>query len=99
MASKQAIGGKGFLKIDLLFLAKILGNRPSFVLNYQPTLILFIIENPYGTDGVAVLRRWYQMPNLVSLKNFKLLMYGIDPVKNRQSVSSILGSNEATKAE
>jgi hypothetical protein len=72
--------GKGFLKIDPLFSAKPRGDQPSFVSNYQPTLILFVFENPFGTNVVEILRRGYLMPDFVSLKIFKLVMHDIDLV-------------------
>jgi hypothetical protein len=51
---------KGFLIIYPFFLAKTFGYQPSFVANYHSMCTLFVFENPFGTYGVAVLRRWYQ---------------------------------------
>jgi hypothetical protein len=82
---------KGFFIIITLFLAKLLGNQPRLVSHYQPILVLLIFENAFCTDGMVLRRRWHQSLNLISLKNFKLLMHRIDPVRIRKSVSNIMG--------
>jgi len=74
---------KGFLIVYTLFLAKTLSYQSSLVSDYHPILTLFVFENPLGAYGIAVLWRWYQNPNMVSLKVFKLLMHGINPIRIR----------------
>jgi hypothetical protein len=99
MDSKQDIGGKGFLIINTLILAKPLGNQPHLVSYYHPILTLFIFENTFGIILMVVQRRWHQNPNLVSLKIFERLMHNIDPVRIRQRVTNILGLKRGKKDE
>jgi hypothetical protein len=73
--------GKGLLIINNLYLAKPLGNQPHFVSHHLLILTLFVFENSFCTNGMVVQRRWYQNPNLISLKIYKLLMHSIDPFR------------------
>ena len=78
---------------------KNLGYKPSLVSYYHPILTLFVFENPLGSYGMAVLWRWYQNPNVVSLKVFKLLMHGINPIRPDKACPTSQGSKDATNAE